>query len=104
MSTDFKPADACELLSMAAHALWKTTITGTERSPWHEELREFMHNPKPGDLVIEWTSRNKYPARERMGRLISGGGTGGVIERIFTDGKPESWDNCEFIAFPEKYL
>lgn len=96
-------AVACEVIAWTATNLWSAANTGNP-CPWLVTVREAMANPKPGDLVLELTSRHRYPAIERMGIMREPSGGFIVVEKTFSDGKRETWENCEFITIPAEYI
>lgn len=55
-------------------------------------------------MVLELTSRHRYPAIDRMGIMRESSGPFIVVERTFSDDKPETWENAEFITIPAEYI
>lgn len=117
-------ANILECLAASAYIAWVNTISGYH-VPAAKFYCERMHDPQPGDLVLEVTNWKARPL-DRIGRLISVGMENPPPEvvdpqtydesewerpyppyqekiwRIRTlDGREYRWWNADFIVIPE---
>lgn len=95
---------ALELLAINAYIAWHNTISGTQSS-LQQQYYVRMHKPVVGDLVLEITTFSRYPAIDRIGRLISIAEGVDAYSTVYTietlDGRMYKWENSDFIVIPE---
>jgi hypothetical protein len=95
-----------EHIAFLGYQLYKASLVNSDYS---RDLMRDLHNPQPGDLVFEVSSR--HPSG--IGRLILSRTEfvpykeeeGGYNDQFWyietTDGKLMRWFNCQFIKIPE---
>lgn len=69
--------------------------------PDDRTLFNWMNDPGPGDMVVEWTSLSLSP--KRVGRMLAIEEEDGyeVYYIVGIDGEVMRWTNCTFIRIPD---
>lgn len=96
-----------ELLFYVGRALEAAVNVG-QPAPAVAALAERMHNPRPGDLVMEVTSFGPFDP-DSIGRLLRVETsptdhtfvTRWVTEPLGRPGQEQGWQNAEFVALPD---
>jgi hypothetical protein len=90
--------------------LWSSALqVGQDPSQAKVMLRDRMFNPRPGDLVVEITSRRSSQAfdPDSVGRLLRTEGPSNspsrwVVEPLLRPGEEQGWTNATFVAIPDE--
>lgn len=103
-------AEESYLLAVVARELYRATLSGDAPS-LRTELRERMHDPRPGDLVLEVsTMAPMTPERfdpDRLGRLVrvegEDPGQRFVVAPLHDPEREQGWQNATFVAIPDRW-
>lgn len=66
---------------------------------WHR-----MQNPRPGELVMEYSRAVHYGDPHGFGRLVGCDRDEGTGEIVCFDGTRQRWDNAAFAVIPTRQL
>lgn len=92
------------LLAVVGQELYRATLSGSEPS-LRAKLRERMHRPQPGDLVLEVSMIGPLTPERFDPDRIEGEGPGirYVVTPLHDPEREQGWQNATFIALPDRW-